>query len=76
MSYSLYWRPKSTKKNDAGKDQALKWAMQKRFGSPLNMELSDIHVEYLQGLKDANISGATELIDAIEKYGSIEIFEE
>lgn len=76
MSYSLYWRPISTKKNNAGKDQALKWAMQKKFGSPINRTIGESNIEYLQGLKDAGVDGASDLIDAVEKCGSIELFEE
>lgn len=67
VSSTLTWEPAHRKKNDL--PTALKWKLQKRyFGvvSDRQMEYSDI--PYLEGLRDADVEGAQELIDAIEKH--------
>lgn len=76
MSTNLYWRPKPTKKNNAGSDSALKWALQNRYSNPIDKTIGINALDYLQGLADAKVSGAQDLIDAIEKYDEIELFEE
>jgi hypothetical protein len=76
MTTNLYWRPKATKKNNAGQDSELKWALQKRYGCPINKIIGVSMIDYLQGLADGHVSGAQELIDAIEKHDEIELFEE
>ena len=76
MSTNLYWEPKDRKKHNAGKDSALKWALQKRFGYPITKTFNEYDCSYLQCLADAGIDGAQDLIDSIEKYETIEVFEE
>jgi hypothetical protein len=75
MSSTLYWEPVKPKKGKS-LDTGLKWILQKRYGSPVQVELDDGDIPYLQGLADANTEGAQTLIDAIEKYGRIELREE
>ena len=75
MSMNLYWRPVPT--NKIGLDDALKFALRKRYGGcvgGVTMDYNDIG--YLNGLKDAGIDGAETLIDAIEKHDEIYVFEE
>lgn len=76
MSSNLYWEPAERKKYNAGTDQALKWVLQKRYGYPVHITMTTNDIPYLQGLADAKINGAQELIEAIEKYSDIELFEE
>lgn len=76
MSTNLYWEPKSRKKNKAGKDATLKWALEKRYGYPVSLTMDYQSVAYLQGLADGGVDGAAELIAAIEKYEQIEVFSE
>ena len=75
MSSILYWEPVKKKKGNALLP-GLRNALQKRYGSPIKVILNYEDAEYLQGLSDAEIKGASELISAIEKYGSIELREE
>jgi len=75
MSSTLYWAPVKPK-NMEGLDTKLKWILQKKYDCPVCTELSDHDIPYLQGLADSGIDGAQKLIDAIEKYGRIELIEE
>ena len=72
MSCSLYWKPLGNG-HQVG-DTALRNAIERRYGS--RVRLDDRAMDYLQGLADAGIDGATELIKAIEKHGEIEIYQE
>jgi len=74
MSTNLYWRPKDRKGKLLGKDSKLKWILEKSNSNTGYFYESDI--PYFRGLADADVSGAQDVIDAIEKHGSIEIFEE
>ncbi len=77
MSTNLYWRPNQpVKKYNAGPDAGLKWALEKRYGLGVNINMTDNHLEYLRGLADADVKGAQDLIDAIEKYDKIQVFTE
>ena len=76
MSTNLYWEPAERKKHKAGEDAGLKWALQKKYGSPVSRTMGHQNIPYLEGLRDGGIKGVQELIDAIETYENIEIFEE
>ena len=75
MSSTLCWEPVKPKKCRP-LDVRLKWILQKKYGSPVNVELGEADIPYLQGLADAEVADAQKLIDAIEKYGCIELREE
>lgn len=73
MSMGLYWKPE--KNNDKRLPDDLKRALQKRYDTPLlDHCLDDSDLSYLEGLRDAGVKGAQELINAIEKHGRIEIY--
>ena len=75
MSSTLYWEPVKPKKGKS-LETGLKWILQKKYGSPINVELGEADIPYLQGLADADTKDAQKLIDAIEEYGRIELREE
>lgn len=74
MSKSLCWEPILPHKYKTLPDE-LKFILRDKYsledgGSKLN----SASIPYLEGLKDANIKGADELINAINKYGNISIY--
>ncbi len=81
MSSSLMWeivRPAQAR----SLPDALKYALSPRYfdhdgsmGSD-KVTLSDVDLPYLEGLKDGNVEGATELIEAIKKHEIIAIWTE
>lgn len=70
MSQNLYYRVKP-----AGKDldDQLKFILRKSYSLPTKFDESDI--SFLKGLDAANIKDANTLIEAIEKYGEVEVYE-
>lgn len=78
MSSSMYWRP-APKEEPPANDlpYALKRAVAQRFwhhdGSLYgdDYELGKEDVSYLEGLADAGIDGAAELIEAIRQHGRV-----
>lgn len=76
MSTNLYWEPARRKKYNTGKDDGLKWALRKRYGEPLRVELSASDVGFLEGLACAGQEDARDLIDAIQEHDEISVFEE
>lgn len=70
MSQNLYYSLPSTAKP---LPDALKYALRKRRNSPCTMYISDI--PYLQGLADAGVDGAQQLIELIERHEEVEVFE-
>lgn len=75
MSSSLTWIPVISRKE---KDipTALKIALKRRFDfsrGPLVLELSARM--YIEGLADAQVEGAKDLLAALDKHGCIEIKE-
>jgi hypothetical protein len=74
MSTHLYWEPSSRKKKSL--PTGLKWAFQKRFNGSIHAMLCTNDIPYLEGLRDAGIEGAQELIDAIDQYECIDLIEE
>lgn len=76
MSTNLYWEPAHRNKKSPKGDDALKFALRKRSNGHVNMRMTQSDVPYLQGLVDAGIAAAQELIDAIEKHDEINVTEE
>ena len=76
MSTNLYWLPiKPQKAYDLSTE--LKFALRNRDNDGhVNEELDDQSLGYLRGLLDAGIKDAEILIDAIDKYGAVRVFEE
>jgi hypothetical protein len=83
MSFSLYWRPAAPPPPDHHLDPQLKYKISPKLwdhdgtlrGEPY--QLSKDHprtMGYLEGMADAGIAGAQELIDAINEHGTVEIF--
>lgn len=72
MSQNLYWRPAF---ND-GKSlcDQLKYILRERNLSNYRFTPSDI--PYLEGLMDAGIKDANELIKAINKHELVDVYEE
>lgn len=81
MSTSLYWRPapKDVPPADTLPSE-LKKALARRYwdhdGSMWadEREFDSADVPYLEGLRDAGLDGAAELIAAIKKHGRVEVW--
>lgn len=71
MSSTLYWRPVGGGKS---LPDAIKRALKKRFDLK-NTTLQTHDLDYLNGLRDAGVEGAEELIAAIEKHEAITLSE-
>jgi len=78
MSTSLYWR-QSNPKGGFRLSTSLKWALQKRFSSPVNIVVGDDLIPYFQGLMDAGDEALQKdcaaIIEAIVAYEEIVIHE-
>lgn len=73
MTTSLYWRPVNTDVNFLSDE--LKFALMNRYGLHIDHVFKDADIQYLNGLSDAGIKCADELIDAIKQHGEIRISE-
>lgn len=73
MSASLYWEPAARQRSKPLPD-ALKFALRKRYNGEAVLDRHD--VPYLEGLRDADVEGAQDLIDLIEKHDAVRIWEE
>lgn len=73
MGCSLYWRPVA-KSQRGGFRGTVRDELIRRYGD--NGTLDHDALEFLLGLAAAKLEGAQELIDAIEKHGEIQIFQE
>ncbi len=73
MSCTLYWIPVNTEKNYLSSGR-LRDILINKFG--YHGILNHSHIQYLEGLSDGEFEEARELIDAINKYDSIEIGQE
>jgi hypothetical protein len=71
MTCSLYWKPESIESNRVG-GIALREILEKKYGYPYTLSYG--HLDYLEALRDANVDGAEDLIEAIRQYGEIKIF--
>lgn len=74
MTSNLYWEPAVRDKKRLSVE--LKLVLRERLPNGLNVTMDEKDLPYLNGLVDANCAGAQELIDAIEKYGEINLMEE
>lgn len=78
MSSNLTAEPVERKKLDLG--TALKFALRKRFGEPVNVTFSRNNQEYLAGLLDAGsedlCSDVVRLLAYIDKHDVVNIREE
>ncbi len=71
MSASLYWRPKPRRKTFL--PDALRFALGSAVdGKPTTYTVNDM--QYLHGLEDGGVKGATELIAAIDKHEQIDVW--
>lgn len=66
MSQNLFWRPRKGWARVGS--FPLREAVRKR-GDTLSLD----DQEYLSGLRDGNVEGAEELLEALERYGEIDI---
>ena len=53
----------------------LKFALRRLYGEPVNTTLILSNIDSLRGLEAAGVAEARKLIEAIEKYGRIEVKE-
>lgn len=80
MSASMYWRPVYPKPEAAYVDDQIRHALAPRLWGQSGSdsagpdELDATCLPYLEGLRDGGLKAADELIDAIRKHGSIEIW--
>lgn len=72
MSSTLTWRP--IEEYNGALPDALKFAL--RNSKKLPMEFGHAEIPYVQGLIDAGVSGASELLALIEEHGVVELKEE
>jgi hypothetical protein len=76
MSQSLYWKPIKPQRHSSLPSQ-LKFILQKRYDGLETGEsiiLGEAVQPYLEGLADAGIEGAKELIAAIKRHEQVEIW--
>ena len=74
MTMNLYWEP-AEREPSGDLDDKLKFALRNRCGGTVDTILTTQDLSYLNGLTDAGIKDAETLVDAIEKHGSIRVFE-
>jgi len=72
MTTSLYYKPISNSEHYVGKCTQLKEILRKKEIT----KLGSTKLEWLEGLEDAGVTGANDLIKAIHEFGGIEIKEE
>lgn len=73
MSQSLYWKPVIKQRSNDLDDQ-LKFILRDKNKIPADFGFADL--QYLEGLRDAGIRGAEDLIEAINKHEVVRVFEE
>lgn len=79
MSTNLFWKPAPVKPEGTSLPKTLKFAISKKYwdhdgslsGCPILIDRTDY--SYFEGLRDAGTEGASEILEAIDKYGEIEI---
>ena len=77
MSSNLYWEPKKRKRYEVPIE--IKMALRKRFDGCANLtgcELGSGDMEYLMGLRDGGVDGVEKLIEGVERYDTIVLYEE
>jgi hypothetical protein len=73
MSSSLYWEP--VQREEEWLPDELKYVLQKRVGGTVDTVMSERDIPYLEGLRDAGVSGADALIEAIKKHDRVSVHE-
>ncbi len=76
MSSTLYWRP--TEERGKQLSDELKLSLRKRYGDPVLATLGSADIPYLNGMVDAEVPFASEvmkLMELIDKHGAIVIEE-
>ena len=79
MSSNLYWRPHQLDKArvDLGKsDDTLKIALRNEYGYPLDHIFTKSDIGMLKGMTMMGCKDAQNVIDHLNKYNEIHIFEE
>ena len=72
MSATLQWRPADSGYHDL--DDALRFILQKSLLQDSQAHIFDAaEVPYLQGLADAEVKGAEELLTAIRQHERVEV---
>lgn len=74
MSSSLAWEP-VVKQEEQYLDDQLKFALRLKLGNPVNARIDRSFLLYLEALRDQKVSGALDLIEAIENHGEIHVKE-
>ena len=69
MSSSLHWRPPASTSSDL--PEQLKLVLRKKHGQMRDFEIGGDEYDYLEGLRDAGVDGAQELLDLIDKHGKV-----
>lgn len=75
MSTHLEWIPENKRGKILDIDRGLKFALQEEYGYPVRVTLGVCDIGFLRGLKAAKVKGAEVLIDAIEKYEAVKVWE-
>lgn len=70
MSEDLYFEPSKRKRRRSCGDFQLRNIINDKFGYQGSLDMR--HSEYIEGLVDAKIEGAQELLSAIREHGSID----
>lgn len=74
MSYNLYWKPVVSKRHPSLPD-ALKLVMREEYGTPLHETVNEDDRGFFRGLAAAKVEGAEEVLDLIDKHGTVELWE-
>ena len=74
MTSSLTWCP-SVVPTQQTLPYELKFVLRKKYGNPVEAVFTTHDISYLEGLRDCEIKGAMELIQAIAEHGSIQVKE-
>lgn len=74
MSSTLYWIPVA-KREGYDLPDALKFILRERYSLDHGETVLDSGaLNYLQGLSDAKVDGAEDLIKAIQKYNEVKLY--
>ena len=75
MSSCLVWSP-IVKQNENDLPNDLKFVLRKKYGEPINANMDESDIPYINGLIDAGVKGAEELREIIEKHIEVELKEQ
>lgn len=75
MSTNLYWTPVVDTEAEC-LSETLKYTARHKYGSCIDVELNSHDIPYFEGLRDAGVKDAQKIIDAINEYRVIKIWEE